>query len=127
MTGERAAELDRAAEEGRRRVREALAGFEDVEERLSHGEAAWFVRGGRQVAMFADRHHDDRVAVWIAAAPGAQEALTAGQPGRYFRPPYVGHRGWVGAYLDADCDWEAISGLLALAVELARGRGRRRA
>ncbi len=101
---ERASDLDRAAEEGRRRVREALASFEDVEERLSHGEAAW-----------------------IAAAPGAQEALTAAQPGRYFRPPYVGHRGWVGAYLDTDCDWEAIGGLLALAVELARASGRRRA
>ncbi|MEJ5220778.1 MAG: MmcQ/YjbR family DNA-binding protein [Tepidiforma sp.] len=125
MTGERAADPDMAAEEGLRRVRAALAAFEDVEERLSHGEAAWFVRGGRQVAMFADRHHDARVAVWIAAAPGAQEALTGGQPDRYFRPPYVGHRGWVGAYLDAACDWEEIGGLLAMAVELARGKRRR--
>ncbi len=119
---------DRAAEEGLAGIRAVLAGFEDVEERLSHGEAAWFVRGGRQVAMFADRHHDDRVAVWIAAPPGVQAALVAARPDRYFRPPYVGHRGWVGAWLHTDCDREEIGGLLLMAVELARGgrHGRRR-
>jgi hypothetical protein len=116
------------AAEGRARIRALLAEFEEVDERVSHGEAAWFVRGRRQAAMFADRHHDGRVAVWIAAPPGVQEALAAARPDRYFRPPYVGQRGWVGAWLDTDCDWDEIGGLLAMAVELARGRssGRRR-
>ncbi|PFG73840.1 MmcQ/YjbR family DNA-binding protein [Tepidiforma thermophila] len=119
---------DRAAEEGLAGIRAVLAGFEDVEERLSHGEAAWFVRGGRQVAMFADRHHDDRVAVWIAAPPGVQAALVAARPDRYFRPPYVGRRGWVGAWLDTDFDRDEVGGLLLMAVELARGgrHGRQR-
>ena len=84
-------------------------------ERVSHGEAAWFAAGarGRQFAMFADRHHDDRVACWCAAPPGAQAPLVEAEPARYFRPPYVGHRGWVGAYLDiARVDWEHIEELI---------------
>jgi hypothetical protein len=53
----------------------------------------------------ADHHHDERVAFWAAAPEGAQEALVAFAPDRYFRPPYCGHRGWVGMYLDVDVDW----------------------
>lgn len=118
---------DDAAIAGREFVRQALAAFEDVEERVSHGEAAWFIRGGRQVAMFADRHHDDRVGAWMAAAPGMQEALVGRDPGRYFRPPYLGHRGWVGVYLDVPFEADEVAGLLAVAVDVARsGSARRR-
>jgi len=53
----------------------------------------------------ADHHHDDRVAFWAAAPDGAQEALIAAHPDRYFRPPYYGHRGWIGVYLDVPVDW----------------------
>lgn len=101
------------------RLRAVFAAYGEIEERVSHGEAAWFVRGGRQVAMMSDHHHDDRVAVWVAAPPGMQEALIGGDPARYFRPPYVGHRGWVGVVLDAGCDWEAVAGVVAMAVEAA--------
>lgn len=120
------ADADGAAEDGRARVRAVLGRFDDVEERVSHGEAAWFIRGGRQVAIFADRHHDDRVAVWVAAAPGVQESLAAAHPERYFRPPYVGHRGWVGIFLDVACDWDEVAGLLEMGVEVARAGGSRR-
>jgi hypothetical protein len=62
---------------------------------------------------FADRHHDDRVAFWCAAPPGAQEALVGSDPDRFFRPPYVGGRGWVGVYLDvAGVDWDEIAELV---------------
>lgn len=47
-----------------------------------------------------DHHHDDRVAFFAAAPDGAQEALVASEPDRYFRPPYYGQRGWIGMYLD---------------------------
>lgn len=77
----------------------ALALPEAVE-RESHGEPAWFVQGKRMFAMLSDHHHDDRLAVWVAAPPGAQEALVDEDPERFFRPPYVGHRGWVGVTLD---------------------------
>lgn len=118
-------EPERAAREGLARIRAVLGRFDDVEERASHGEAAWFVRSGRQVAMFADRHHDERVALWVAAAPGMQESLVGARPERYFRPPYVGHRGWIGVFLDVECDWDEVGGLLELAVGMARTRGAR--
>ena len=87
-------------------------------ERVSHGEPAWFVGGkrGRQFAMFANRHHDDRVAVWCAAPPGAQAPLVEAEPGRYFRPPYVGPRGFIGIYLDLpDVDWARVEELIEAA------------
>jgi len=82
-------------------------------ERLSHGEPSWFAGNGRQFVMFADHHHDDRVAFWCAAPPGAQAPLIESDPARYFRPPYVGHRGWVGVYVDvAAVDWERVEDLV---------------
>lgn len=59
--------------------------FPDAEERLSHGEPTWFHKGKRVFCMFADHHHDDRVAIWLPAPPGAQEALTKGSD-VFFRP-----------------------------------------
>ena len=61
------------------------------------------------IASTWDHHHDDRNAVLFAAPPGAQEQLVDGAPHRYFRPPYVGGRGWVGMYLDdGPVDWDLV-------------------
>jgi len=94
------------------RLREICLNLPDAEERVSHGEPAWFIRGKRQFATFADHHHDNRVAVWFAAPEGAQEALIQSEPDRYFRPPYVGPRGWIGAYLDVEVDWDELAEML---------------
>jgi hypothetical protein len=92
------------------RLRELCLALPGVTERLSHGEPAWFVDGKRLFVTLADHHHDDRVAFWAAAPAGAQEVLVANQPSTYFRPPYYGHRGWIGMYLDiADVDWSAVA------------------
>ena len=94
-------------------VREICLSFPDVEERLSHGHPAWFVRGRRQFAAFHPAHHDNvRPHVWCAAPAGAQAGLVADRPDVYFRPPYVGHRGWLGVYLDAGLGREELEGLL---------------
>jgi hypothetical protein len=68
----------------------------ETTERLSHGEPTFFVRK-RVFAMFADNHHNDaRIAVWLPAPPGLQETLIDTAPETYFKPPYVGVRGWIG-------------------------------
>jgi hypothetical protein len=91
------------------RVRALCTAYPQTQERLSHGEPAWFAGGGRAFVTYADHHHDDREGFWAAAPPGAQEALVASDPERYFRPPYVGHRGWVGVWVDVpDVDWDRI-------------------
>ncbi|MFI6451258.1 MmcQ/YjbR family DNA-binding protein [Streptosporangium amethystogenes] len=78
-------------------------------ERLSHGGPAWFVRGKKMFVTYTDRNHDDRTTCWCAAPPGVQEALLAEAPQRFFRPPYVGHRGWLGVYLDVPQDWTELA------------------
>jgi hypothetical protein len=61
----------------------------------------------------SDHHHDDRVGFWCAAPGGAQEVLVGSNPERFFRPPYVGVRGWLGVYLDVpDVDWALIEELV---------------
>lgn len=88
------------------------AGLPTVAHKLSHGELAWSVGTGRRARQFAttwDHHHDDRNAVVMAAPPGVQAALIDADPNRFFRPPYVGGRGWIGIYLDTgDVDWDLV-------------------
>ncbi len=92
-----------------RRVRRICAAMPECSEKLSHGEPTFFVRK-KVFAMFANNHHDDRhIAVWIPAAPGVQGALIKAAPEAFFRPPYVGVRGWVGIELDAISDEELAS------------------
>jgi hypothetical protein len=78
-----------------------------VVERLSHGEASWFVNDKKNFVAMSDHHHDDRVSVTFAAAAGVQESLIHEDPERYYRPAYVGVRGWVGAYLDGHDEWNS--------------------
>jgi hypothetical protein len=85
----------------------------EVTERPSHGTPTWFVRGKNSfVQLWADGHHDHHFAhLWCAGQPGAQAELVAADPDRFFRPPYVGHRGWIGLRLDGDLDWAEIAEL----------------
>jgi len=91
------------------RLRALCLEHPNVTERPSHGEPAWFVGGKRQFVTLADHHHDDRFAFWAAAPAAAQEILIDNDPVTYFRPPYVGHRGWIGVYLDVPIDWDVIA------------------
>jgi len=87
-------------------VRAAALALPEVSERPSHGAPTFFVREKRTfLSIFPDGHHDDDFAhLWCAAEPGAQPALIASDPDRFFRPPYVGHRGWIGVRLDRAYD-----------------------
>ena len=94
------------------RLRRLCLALPETTERLSHGEPTWFVRDKRTFVTYADHHHDDRVAFWCAAPSGAQEALVKSAGDRFFVPPYVGHRGWLGVRLDVPVDWDEIAGLV---------------
>ena len=94
------------SEEHLRRVRRICLSLPETMEKISHGEPTFFAR--KEVfAMFANHHHNDgHLAVWIPAAPGEQGVLMASAPGTYFRPPYVGVKGWVGIELSEIGDEE---------------------
>ena len=63
-----------------------------------------------------DHHHDGRIALLGKAPPGEQGRLVEEDPGRYFVPPYVGPRGWVGLRLDSPrVDWKAVENLVLTA------------
>jgi hypothetical protein len=87
------------------RVRKVCFELPETAERLSHGEPTFYAGGKRVFVMYADNHHDDgRIAVWLPAPPGMQEMLVESAPESFFRPPYVGHRGWIGVVLDKISD-----------------------
>ena len=90
------------------RLRRICLALPGVSERVSHGEVSFFA--GKQFVAVDDHHHGaDRLAFWCPAGAGAQEQLIAEDPQQYFRPPYVGHRGWVGVRIDLDPDWDEIA------------------
>jgi hypothetical protein len=112
------------AEQQIERVRRMCLALPRTEERLSHGEPTWFV-GGKVFVMFANNHHNDgRIAVWLPAPPGSQEAIIAARPDVFFMPPYVGKRGWVGVQLERIADAE-LRAYVDLAWELIGRQGRR--
>ncbi len=93
-------------------LRKICLALPEATERLSHGEPTWFVRDKKVFVMYADHHHDDRVGFWCAAPDGVQETLVALSPEKFFVPPYVGHRGWLGVRLDVPVDWDEIADLV---------------
>jgi hypothetical protein len=95
------------------RIRAICLALPEVSERLSHGAPTFFVRGKRPFVMvLTDHHGDGRFAIWCAAAPGMQSMLVDADAERFFVPPYVGHRGWLGFRLDRELDWDELAGIV---------------
>jgi len=94
------------------RIRELCLALPETSERLNHGAPTFFVRDKRAFVMvLTDHHGDGRFALWCAAPDGVQAMLAEADPERFFVPPYVGHRGWLGVRLDRGLDWEEIAGI----------------
>jgi hypothetical protein len=94
------------------RIRRICLALPETSERLSHGAPTFFVRGKRAFVMvLTDHHGDGRFAIWCAAPAGMQRSLVEADPERFFVPPYVGHRGWLGVRLDRGPDWDELAGI----------------
>jgi hypothetical protein len=95
------------------RVRRLCLALPETNERPSHGMPTFFIRDRKTFVTYADNHHGDGIrALWCHAPEGAQAALVASDPVRFFVPPYVGHRGWVGVRLDRDPDWDHVADII---------------
>jgi len=94
------------------KLREVCLGLPQTSERLSHGAPTFFVRDKRAFVMvMADHHGDGRFALWCAAPDGMQSMFVETDPERFFVPPYVGHRGWLGVRLDRGLQWDEVAGI----------------
>jgi hypothetical protein len=115
------------------RLRKICLALPETSERPSHGAPTFFVREKRPFVMvLTDHHGDGRFAVWCAAPAGVQALLVENDPDKFFVPPYVGHRGWLGVRLDRAIDWDELAGIAedafaevapAKLVETARAAG----
>jgi predicted DNA-binding protein (MmcQ/YjbR family) len=94
------------------RLRAICLALPEASEKIAWGEPTWRVKG-KLFAQLDNHHHGaDHLAVWLPAPLGEQESLVFLDPQRFFRPPYVGPRGWVGVRIDGRPDWKLVASLV---------------
>ena len=104
------------------RVRRICLAFPEASEKEAWSEPTWRVKN-KLFAQLDDHHHGSpHCSVWLPAALGVQETLVESDPDRFFRPPYVGYRGWIGVVLDTrphtKPDWKLVAALVEQAYRL---------
>lgn len=96
------------------RLRAICLALPEASEQEAWGDPTFRVRG----KIFAmEKRGDGRASLWCKAPAGSQEVLVGADPDRFFVPPYVGHKGWVGMRLDKDArgqapDWDEVSAIV---------------
>ena len=93
------------------RLRAICLELPEAAERETWGQATFRVRD-KIFAMSGDGGGTQALAVWCKARPGLQEALVASDARRFFKPPYVGPKGWIGIYLNDETDWDELADLV---------------
>jgi hypothetical protein len=91
------------------RLREICLALPEAVEKETWGEATFRVRDKIFVVAGAG---EEGLSMSCKAPPGVQEMLVGADPRRFYRPAYVGHRGWVGVRLDAATDWDQVADLV---------------
>jgi predicted DNA-binding protein (MmcQ/YjbR family) len=87
------------------RLRAICLAFPEAAEQETWGEATFRI-SGKIFAMHVE--NDERPALWCKAPPGSQTVLVEADPDRFFVPPYVGHKGWIGMHLDRRVVWREV-------------------
>jgi hypothetical protein len=102
----------RAARTPVERLRAICLALPETTEKTAWSEPTWRVKG-KLFAQLDNHHHGaDHLAVWLPAPLGEQESMIYLDPARFFRPPYVGQRGWVGVRIDRRPDWALVTTLV---------------
>jgi len=96
-----------------RRLREICLALPEAFEKEAWGECTFRVTGGSMFAMTDNNHHRSKhIAVWVKAPLDVQELLVSADAKRFFVPPYVGSKGWIGVRLDYKVDWDELREIL---------------
>jgi hypothetical protein len=106
------------------RLRALCLALPEAHEVEAWGEPTFRVRN-KMFATYAaasTHHGQGRPAAWCKATPFVQDQMLRAEPARYFSPPYVGPKGWVGVFLDGRPDWHALDALLRDAWRLTAPR-----
>ena len=83
------------------RLRAICLGLPEAAEKEAWGDPTFRVRD----KIFAmTKRGDGRVSLWCKVPEGMQAVMVDGDPERFFVPPYLGHKGWIGMVLDAEPD-----------------------
>jgi hypothetical protein len=95
------------------RLRKICLALPEAFEKEAWGECTFRVTGGSMFAMTDNHHHgSEHIAVWVKGPQDVQEILVSADPKRFFVPPYVGSKGWIGVRLDYKVDWDELVDLL---------------
>ena len=95
-----------------RKVRDICLALPETSEKEAWGGPTFRVRD-KMFVMYMDNHHGDgRVALWCNSSFDDRDALLEADPARFFVPPYVGTRGWLGIRLDKRLGWRRVADLV---------------
>lgn len=106
------------------RIRGICLALPDTTEKEAWGAPTFRVRDKLFVMFVNDHHGDGRLAIWCAAASGAQAAIVDADARRFFVPPYVGKGGWIGIRLDRRPNWAVVAALVEEGYRTVAARGR---
>jgi hypothetical protein len=104
------------------RARSICLGLPGASERLSWGAPTFFAQGRMFAQLWDDYHGDGRLALWCAALPFDRDAFVEAEPDAFFRPPFLGHRGWLGVWLDRRVRWARVTHILRTAHSIVSTR-----
>jgi predicted DNA-binding protein (MmcQ/YjbR family) len=94
------------------RLRALCLALPSATEKVTWGDPTWRVRD-KIFAMQKGNYEGGRPSLWVKGADDAQATLVAADPERFFVPPYVGSKGWIGIYLDSPrVDWAVVGSLI---------------
>ena len=109
MTGDALRPATAWSEPSADRLRAICLALPEAVEKETWGDPTFRVRE-RIFALM--RRGDGRLSLWCKAPEGSQMVLVGADPDRFFVPPYVGHKGWVGVRLDPEPDWNEVAALV---------------
>ncbi len=101
------------------RLRAISLALPEAEERETWDMPTFRVRGKIFVMAVGDRRS---LALWCKAPPGSQAVLVGADPDRFFVPPYVGPKGWIGMHLTGRPDWREVAAIVQRSYRLVAPR-----
>lgn len=109
------------------RLRRICLALPDATEKIAWGDPTWRIRD-KIFAMAKGNYPGGRPSVWMKGREGAQETVTITDPDSFFVPPYVGHKGWIGAWMDRPrINWPMLEDLIAESYRLVGPKRKRQA